>query len=65
LYLQNNSPEQKTLFVLEGVFILEKCLCEYSSRMNTATPNTPKDGENIALLGIFANITLATVKFLG
>ena len=32
--------------------------------MNT-TPNTPKDGENIALLGIAANISLATVKFLG
>jgi cation diffusion facilitator family transporter len=33
--------------------------------MTTPTPNTPKDGENIALLGIVANISLATVKFLG
>ncbi|MBC7498438.1 cation transporter [Candidatus Gracilibacteria bacterium] len=35
-------------------------------RMNkTPTLNTPKDGENIALFGIAANISLATVKFLG
>jgi cation diffusion facilitator family transporter len=33
--------------------------------MNTISPSTPKDGENIALLGIAANIILATVKFLG
>lgn len=26
---------------------------------------TAKDGEHIALIGIFANIALATVKFLG
>ena len=29
------------------------------------TPSTPKDGENIAILGIIANISLATIKFLG
>jgi cation diffusion facilitator family transporter len=33
--------------------------------MNTTTKHTPHDGENIALLGIFANICLATIKFLG
>ncbi len=33
--------------------------------MNTHITSTPKDGENIALLGVFANIFLATVKFLG
>lgn len=33
--------------------------------MNTTILTTPKDGENIAILGIFANIFLATVKFLG
>lgn len=33
--------------------------------MNTPIINTPKDGENIALLGIIANISLATIKFLG
>ncbi len=32
--------------------------------MNTAIPNTPKDGENIAILGIIANISLALIKFL-
>lgn len=34
--------------------------------MNTTTPkSTPKDGENIAILGIFSNIGLAAIKFLG
>ena len=33
--------------------------------MNTPIINTPKDGENIALLGIVANISLAIIKFLG
>jgi cation diffusion facilitator family transporter len=33
--------------------------------MTTPIINTPKDGENIALFGILANILLATVKFLG
>lgn len=33
--------------------------------MTTTTPNTPKDGEHIAILSIVANISLATVKFLG
>ena len=33
--------------------------------MNTPIINTPKDGENIAVLGIVANIFLAVVKFLG
>ncbi len=33
--------------------------------MNTEKQHTPHDGENIALLGIFANICLATIKFLG
>lgn len=28
------------------------------------TLSTPKDGENIAILGIIANISLATIKFL-
>ncbi len=37
----------------------------YTRNMNTPIINTPKDGENIALLGIVANISLATVKFLG
>ncbi len=33
--------------------------------MNNTTPvNTPKDGENIALLGIGANLSLAIIKFL-
>lgn len=32
--------------------------------MNTPIINTPKDGENIALLGIAANIWLAIIKFL-
>jgi cation diffusion facilitator family transporter len=32
--------------------------------MNTITPNTPKDGENIAILGIIANIFLTLIKFL-
>lgn len=31
----------------------------------TTEPSTPKDGENIAILGIIANISLATIKFLG
>lgn len=34
--------------------------------MNTPTvTHTPKDGENIAILGIFSNIGLAIIKFLG
>jgi cation diffusion facilitator family transporter len=32
--------------------------------MNT-TPNTPKDGEQIALIGIIANTLLTIVKFVG
>ena len=34
--------------------------------MNTtiSTGNTPKDGENIALLGIGANVSLTIIKFL-
>ncbi len=39
-------------------------LFSYNTDMNTV-PNTPKDGEHIAILGIVANISLATVKFLG
>ena len=31
----------------------------------TTKTSTPKDGEKIAILGIFANISLATIKFLG
>jgi len=31
---------------------------------NTTLVNTPKDGENIALLGIGANLSLAIIKFL-